>query len=426
MDYLKKIHLILLILIPFALITGPFFPDFIVVISSIFFLIFIFIEKQFFYLRNKFFLLFITWCIYLIIRSLLSENILLSLESSLFHFRFGIFALSIWYALNNYQNFPKLFFFSLITAFIIVILDGYLQYFTNYNIIGFKYDGLRLTGLFGSEQIMGSYLSRMTPILFALLALLKFNNKVSFLVIIFVLTSVDILVFLSGERAAFFYVLMSTILIITLVRNWKFIRIFTFCLSLIAITYITYSSESVKFRMIDQTVKQLNIQNNNNSSSSSKINTFSPQHEAIYVTSLILFKENILFGIGPKMFREKCSTAISSETLRENYKNQDVNMKTINNCSTHPHNTYLQLLVETGIVGTLPLIILSLLVAYLLVKHFTGIIFKRKYLYSDYTICMFAGLCITLWPLIPTGSFFNNWLNVIYFLPIGFLLYRKT
>ena len=61
--------------------------------------------------------------------------------------------------------------------------------------------------------------------------------------------------------------------------------------------------------MIDQTVKQLNIQNNNNSSSSSsKINTFSPQHEAIYVTSLILFKENILFGIGPKMFREKCST----------------------------------------------------------------------------------------------------------------------
>jgi len=421
MDYLKKIHLTLLIFIPFALITGPFLPDLIVVLSSFFFLIFIFIEKQYFYLKNKLFLLFILWCFYLIIRSLLSDNIFLSLESSLFHFRFGLFALSIWYALNNYSNFSKLFFFSLLLAFLIVILDGYLQYFTNYNIIGFKYDGFRLSGLFGSEKIMGSYLSRLTPILFALLALLKFNNKVSFLVIIFILTSVDILVFLSGERSAFFYVLMSTIIIIALVQNWKFVRIFTFSLSLIAITFITYSSENVKSRMIDLTVKQLNIQNENEN-----INTFSPQHEALYVTSMILFKDNLLFGIGPKMFREKCSTAINIEELRTNYKNQDVNMKSIHNCSTHTHNTYLQLLVETGIIGAIPIVLLTIFIIYFLVKHFIGIIFKRKYIFSDYNICLLAALLITLWPFIPTGNFFNNWLNVIYFLPVGFLLHNKT
>ena len=421
MDYIKKIHLTLIILIPFALITGPFLPDLIVVLSSIFFLIFIFIEKNFFYLKNKFFLLFILWCFYLIIRSLLSDNIFLSLESSLFHFRFGIFALSIWYALNNYNNFSKLFFFSLLIAFFIVILDGYLQYFTNYNILGLKYDGLRLSGLFGSEQIMGSYLSRLTPILFALLALLKFNNKISFLVIIFILTSVDILVFLSGERSAFFYVLMSTLIIIILVRNWKFVRMFTFGLSLIAITLITYSSESVKSRMIDQTVKQLNIQDK-----SDNINTFSPQHEAIYITSWILFEDNVFFGIGPKMFREKCSSAINIETLRTNYKNQDVNLNTINSCSTHSHNTYLQLLVETGIIGAIPVIAISIFLFYLLAKHFIGIIFRRKYIFSDYNICMLAALLITLWPFIPTGNFFNNWLNVIYFLPVGFLLHSRT
>ena len=26
------------------------------------------------------------------------------------------------------------------------------------------------------------------------------------------------------------------------------------------------------------------------------------------------------------------------------------------------------------------------------------------------------------WPLIPTGSFFNNWTNVMYYFPVGFVL----
>jgi hypothetical protein len=30
---------------------------------------------------------------------------------------------------------------------------------------------------------------------------------------------------------------------------------------------------------------------------------------------------------------------------------------------------------------------------------------------------------ITLWPFTPTGNFFGNWLNIIYYLPAGFFLY---
>ena len=30
---------------------------------------------------------------------------------------------------------------------------------------------------------------------------------------------------------------------------------------------------------------------------------------------------------------------------------------------------------------------------------------------------------LTLFPFIPTGNFFNNWLSCLYFIPIGFLLY---
>ena len=29
---------------------------------------------------------------------------------------------------------------------------------------------------------------------------------------------------------------------------------------------------------------------------------------------------------------------------------------------------------------------------------------------------------INLFPFVPTGSFFNNWMSIMYFLPLGFFL----
>ena len=55
---------------------------------------------------------------------------------------------------------------------------------------------------------------------------------------------------------------------------------------------------------------------------------------------------------------------------------------------------------------------------------------KQKYfdlinkivLYNDYQLFLLLALYISLWPLAPTGNFFHNSLNIIYFMPIGFLL----
>ena len=49
-------------------------------------------------------------------------------------------------------------------------------------------------------------------------------------------------------------------------------------------------------------------------------------------------------------------------------------------------------------------------------------IFKKFFLISDANLCFFAAIYINLWPIVPTGSFFNNWLSIIYFLPIGLIL----
>ena len=51
---------------------------------------------------------------------------------------------------------------------------------------------------------------------------------------------------------------------------------------------------------------------------------------------------------------------------------------------------------------------------------------SKKPLLSDFQVCLFIAVYLTLWPLIPSGNFFNNWLSMIYFFPIGYYFYFKS
>ena len=97
---------LILCFIPFTLLTGPFLPDLSITILCILFLFFSIREKTWFYFNNIFFIFFISFYIYLILSSLLSEYKLDSLQSSLFYFRFGIFALSVWFIISVSWEIP--------------------------------------------------------------------------------------------------------------------------------------------------------------------------------------------------------------------------------------------------------------------------------------------------------------------------------
>ena len=94
-------------------------------------------------------------------------------------------------------------------------------------------------------------------------------------------------------------------------------------------------------------------------------------------------------------------------------------------CSSHPHNTYIQLLSETGIIG---LTFLLLILFYFLIYIFKHCIlkFKRKNYFNDFEICILSGIAIYLWPLIPTPNIFNNWLNIIMILNLPFLIWSRN
>ena len=52
-----------------------------------------------------------------------------------------------------------------------------------------------------------------------------------------------------------------------------------------------------------------------------------------------------------------------------------------------------------------------------------NIIDKKKPILTNFQICLLLGFLITLLPIIPNGNFFNNWLSMIMFFPIGFYIF---
>ena len=396
------INLIIASIIPF-LIWGPFFPDLIVSLSALFFLFYVFKNNEFYFFYNKPLIIFFSFCIYCILLSIfVAEDIMLSFESSLFYFRIGVFSCFIWYLIDKDKNILTLFYYSLVLCFLVLVIDGYIQYFTGVNLTGFKISGIRVSSFFGDELIMGSYLSRLFPLLFALFLIKKKQKyEVYFIGALFIL--VDVLIFMSGERAAFFFLNLSTVFIIILIKEYQKFRLVTFIIAIICVFILSLYSTNLSHRMFKGPAEDMGL-----IKSSKETVIFSPQHDSLIRTAYNMFKYQPIFGHGPKMFRIICAD--------EKYATG------INPCMTHPHNFYIQLLAETGIIGFLFLFSAMVYVVYTALRQFLSIIFRKKRPLSDYQVCLLAGMLITVWPLTTNGNFFNNWLMTAYSLPIGFYL----
>jgi len=397
------INLLIVSIVPF-LIWGPFFPDLIVSISALYFLYYVFKNKKFYIFKNPPLIIFIIFSIFCILLSLfVAKNKILSLESSLFYFRIGIFSCFVWYLIDKDKSILTYFYYVITLCFLVLTIDGYHQFFFEEGIFKNRifYPG-RISSLFGDELILGSYLSRLFPLLFALFLVKKKQNFEIYLIgLLFIL--VDILVFLSGERSAFFFLNLSTIFIIILIKEYQKFRLVTFIIAIISVFILSLNSSKLNQRMFKGPIEDMGITNN-----SKEFIIFSNAHDSLIRTAYNMFKDKPVLGHGPKMFRiicenEKYATGVYA-------------------CSTHPHNFYIQLLAETGIVGFSFLFCALVYVIYTALKQFKTIIFKQKRHITDYQVCLLAGILITVWPLVPNGNFFNNWLMIIYSLPVGFYL----
>lgn len=415
----KKLSIIKysIILLPVLLITGPFLSDLSVVISAIT-ILFILKKKELLELKKniyiKYFLIF--W-LYICLNSLTNNINFDSLKISFSFIRFGLFFIAIYYVLSKDKNddLVKKLHLSLTICFTALSLDGFLQYFSGKNILGFELiPGPRVSSFFGDESILGSYVARLFPLYFGLTVFLNKKQKANIYLPSVLFVFLEVLVFLSGERTAFFYMNASAFFILIMINEYRKLRLFTYVISVLIILGLFFFHGGSKNRYISKTLEQMNIGEKkieiNQNFSDNKIYIFSIHHHSYYHTSYKMFLDNPFIGVGVKNFRNFCD-------------NKDYKYSKFS-CNTHPHNTYLQLLAELGIIGFVFLIFVLIIFLYYCFIHLKFKM-KKKIFFNSLEICILSSIFIYIIPFVPTGNFFNNWVNIIHILPLGFFYWSR-
>ena len=86
----------------------------------------------------------------------------------------------------------------------------------------------------------------------------------------------------------------------------------------------------------------------------------------------------------------------------------------------HPHNYSFQILAEIGIFGFIIFVSTFFVLLFKFFKRFFD--FKDNSINNELSIDLIAGFLLNLFP-VPSGDFFNNWVNILIFFPVGFYLY---
>ena len=414
-------------ILPISLIFSIFISDLIVSISSLCFLIFIFKEKKFVLLKTMDFKIFLIFYLIFIISALNSDFVQYSLYKTLPYLRFGLFLILIKYLLKNDTKFKTFFFNSLLICFLILSLGIILQ------IIGIDYlsqytNGIRFSSFFLDELILGSYVVKISPIFFAILIFLNRQRYVIFFSIIFLF-----LVILSGERSAFLQLIFFftfLYLFTKVVSNFQ--KLIIFFIIFFFTTSVLILFPKVKFRLIDQTAYQLNIIEPNQDYVEFEIEKgtfiavakeeyFIPlKYYLMFESAIKIFNDNRYFGSGIKTFKVLCKDERyykkkNYEYFKDKPDDYYKGFTGLDNCSTHPHNYYIQILAETGIFSFLFLCALFIFFCYKF--------FKEKELYLK---ILYLSLIVNLFPFFFTGSIFSNFISILLFLNASFLNLNKT
>jgi hypothetical protein len=138
---------------------------------------------------------------------------------------------------------------------------------------------------------------------------------------------------------------------------------------------------------------------------------FSREHKRHNYSAYLMFKDNIFFGQGPKMFRKLC---------------KDERFNVPGACTTHPHNNILQVLAELGIFGLIFYLIIIFWILMFFFKMFLKKILSKK-ISNNEIYCLFYMLAIFIsyFPVVPAGNIFNNWLNFLIYIGFALTFFRQ-
>jgi len=411
---------ILIIFFPIFLITGPFLTDFIGTYLGLYFLVYCLVKRDFKEYKNFFFIYFIIIFIYLNFNSIWSFSPKISFQTTLPYLRTILFIFGLSFFLKKNLNLYKLFYLVSIICLLFLLFDSLVQYLFNYNVFNDrKTSGSRISSLFGDKLIMGSYVSRLLPVIIGLSFIINLKKRENINLITLIIGGV--LVILSGERTSFFYYFILI-----------FFYFFLFKKKIVYFSIISILSISLMLSINSSQIDRIFKHTKNQFEETSAV--YSYRHELHFLTALNLFYDNKFFGQGIKSFRNLCDQdkyaqniktkiALDLEKANSNKSKHFAISEYPNGCNTHPHNIYLEFLSELGFVGFVLFITIFFYVLFKLL-YFLKLFFIRKKLQNHQYASAFMLLAVfsSMFPFVTSGSYFNNWIIFISYIPIAFYL----
>lgn len=420
----KKYLSYLLLIFPPALVSGPFLPDLILTTSSIFFIIFLIINKNVNFLNTDFTKIFFIFYVFIILSSIFSDEVLFSLKNTFFYIRFLIFSYLLRFLIIYEKDFLKLFIQSIMITLTIISIDAIIEYLRGNHWLFDKSlyheftGGYRISGLFDEEFILGGFVLSFFPIV--LFLQFKFINRNIFLKYFFLITSIllfIITILISGERAT----LAKLIIFLTLASIFTSIiktfrrKIIFFILLALTLFVSIFSQPKLTQRIVFHTLNlvldtksderigvDLSLKEYFEKYDFKNMNVkyFSKAHHDHALVSFRMFNDKKIMGHGVKMFRFKCEE-------KKYYLNE-------RSCSTHSHGIVLSFLSETGLIG----LSFLLIIYFFLLKN----IFKTSINTENIIL---ISIFVYLFPMLPMGYFFNNFFSLILYTLIGIYLGSK-
>jgi O-antigen ligase len=302
-----------------------------------------------------------------------------------------------------------------------------------FGFVGYEKDKYHLAGFLKSEHVAGGYIQRFFVFALILIPVIwKKLDKPKFLIS----TILPIIFFsgilLSGNRVPLMIFCVSILLMMILIKELRLslaiaslfcILIFTTTMKMndnLRATYASFykNSSSMMFNMKKHVFKKYSELENQKDKYFAKeytvgkdseklkakydVQNFGSGHVSIYLTAIDIWTDNPIIGNGIKSFRIKCLTKLHLPNRV---------------CESHPHNYYLELLNDTGLLGTL---LLVCAIFYLITNKF----FNFKYYEKNEKllfICLLIIIIAEFFPLKSSGSFFSTTNSSFIFLILGML-----
>ena len=432
MENLKKINLlqILIFTIPFSMALGN-------LVTNLNVLVFIIVGfyryklEIFKFEKNLFNISMLFFFIFLILTSIINFTEFKGLSEfqtknpdhilkSFFFLRYYLFFLILTKLIESGDfNFKYLFF---TCAFISTFLgiDLIIQNYTGTDLFGHKLlHGGRGAGFFGEELIAGGFLQKFSLFCIFLFPFLNSDLIKKNKVIYFSLTSVFFLftIILSYNRTPLVLFVLSLMLFTILNKDFR--KFFITILVTLAITFTLAFNFSEKFSgqfktyyvSINEIYKSVFLKNYENISITRDYSTgknvrrmLNSTYAELYTTAINLWDEKKFIGGGIKSFRVNCHKYFE--------------------CSTHPHNYVLEVLVDTGLVGFLSAFIFLFISLITFLKTY----FKKNDLENELKTKLqiilmvpFLILLMEVFPFRSSGSFFSTNNAIVIFMVLAFV-----